>query len=332
MSEISVIVVSWNARDHLRDCLVSVRESGSPLVREIIVVDNASTDGSPEMVAAEFPDVTLIRSARNLGFAKGNNVGLAAASGSWLALVNSDVIVHPNCLRRLLEFLREHDDVGLVGPKVLGRDGQLQRTCRKLPTLWNTACRAFALDNLFSRWPLFSGREMRHWSQDSEADVEVLSGCFWMARGAAVERVGQLDERFFFYAEDVDWCKRFWDAGWKVVFVPKATATHFGGGSSARAPLRYSVEMLRANRAYWRKHHGLAGQVAFLSLSIIHHALRLCAFGLRKVVGGGQDDETVRKWHRSVVCLGWFLNGGKCVSEKSHAPIPAGSATGCQKN
>jgi len=309
MGEISIIIVSWNARDFLRDCLNSIRKSGGSRVREVILVDNASTDGSPEMVAEEFPEITLVRSKENLGFARANNLGLKQASGSYLALINSDVVVHPGCFEQLVSFLETHPEAGLVGPKVLGNDGQLQRTCRRFPTIWNTTCRTLALDDVFSRWPLFSGREMRHWDHNATAEVETLNGCVWMARRQAVEEVGGLDEQFFFYAEDVDWCKRFKDAGWKVVFVPEATATHFGGGSSGNASLRYSIEMLRANLIYWRKHRGIPGEAVFYVLSVIHHSLRLTLRGLNAVSTGDWGGETAFKFKRSLVCLRWLLTG-----------------------
>lgn len=309
MSRISVIIVSWNACAYLRNCLASVRETGGGLVQQVIVVDNASDDGSSEMVLQEFPEATLIQSKENLGFARANNLGLKAATGELLALINSDVVVHRGCFAQLAAFLEDHNDVGLVGPKVSGGDGELQRTCRRLPTFWNTLCRALALDTMFSGSRLFSGREMRHWSHESQAEVEVLSGCFWMARRRAVEQVGGLDERFFFYAEDVDWCKRFRNAGWKVVFVPAATATHFGGASSARSPLRYSIEMLRANLAYWRKHFGVLGQLTYYFLTIVHHAFRFVLGGLRKISGGDPREEADYRFQRSQACLRWLLTG-----------------------
>jgi hypothetical protein len=309
MKKISVIIVSWNARELLQKCLESIQETGKLLVREIIVVDNGSRDGSPEMVAQQFPEVALVRAEKNLGFSRANNLGIKRASGTYLALLNSDVIVHPGCFDILARFLESHDDVGLVGPKVLGADGRLQRTCRRLPTIWNTLCRSLALDKALSRWPVFSGREMRHWNHNSEAEVEVLNGCFWMARREAVEKVGGLDERFFFYAEDVDWCKRFRDSGWKVVFVPEATATHLGGGSSNNAPLRYSIEMLRANLAYWEKYRGIPGLVAFYLLSILHHAIRLILRGLKTIASSDSGSETAYKCKRSLVCLRWLLTG-----------------------
>ncbi len=286
----------------------SIRKTGGSLVRQVIVVDNASTDGSQEMVTEQFPEVTLILSSENLGFARANNLGIQQASGDLLALVNSDVIVHPECLQKLVEFLAKHSDVGLVGPKVLGSDGELQRTCRLLPTVWNTLCRTLVLDSLFPNHHWFSGREMRHWNHENQAEVEVLSGCFWLARRVAVEEVGGLDERFFFYAEDVDWCKRFHDTNWKVVFVPQATATHFGGGSSSNAPLRYSIEMLRANLVYWNKHHGLLGKSLYYLLSITYHGVRLVPravenLGRLTVRDGGN------KFMEHFVCLRWLLTG-----------------------
>jgi hypothetical protein len=260
------------------------------------------------MVAEQFPEVVLIRSRQNLGFAKANNLGLKHCTGDFLALINSDVIVHPGCFQKLAALLEARQEVGLVGPKVIGADGQVQRTCRQLPTPWNTLCRFLALDRVFSRWSLLAGFQMRHWSYDSLAEVEVLSGCFWLARRSAVEKVGGLDERFFFYAEDVDWCKRFRDAGWRIVFVPEAGATHFGGASSSNAPLRYSIEMLRASLLYWKKHYGNLGRLAFYGLALIQHLSRLLARGFLWLLGAPRA-ETNRKLKEHAVCLRWLLTG-----------------------
>jgi GT2 family glycosyltransferase len=308
MKELSILIVSWNGRRFLKDCLLSISESAGPLVREVIVVDNGSTDGSPEMVAAEFPEVELIRLHENVGFARANNLAMQEATGRWLALVNSDVVVHGGCIEALVAFLEAHPSVGLVGPKIFGKDERLQRTCRRLPTAWNTLCRALALDTAFPRCPLFSGREMRHWNQEDQAEVEVINGCFWVARRSAVEQVGGLDERFFFYAEDVDWCKRFQDANWKVVFVPEATATHFGGGSSAQAPLRYSVELIRANVFYWRKHHGFSGMLFFYLISTVHYGFRVALRTLKRLLIGTSADAQTYEYQRDVACIRWLLS------------------------
>lgn len=324
MNKISIIIVSWNAREFLRSCLESIRAASRPIVGEIIVVDNASADGSPDMVAQEFPEVSLVRSKENLGFARANNLAMSRATSDYWALVNSDVVVHPGCFEALVEFLARHPEAGLIGPKILGADGQLQWTCRRFPTFWNTLCRTLALDGPLGRSPLFSGREMRHWNHEGLMEVEVLSGCFWLARRTAVDQVGGLDERFFFYAEDVDWCKRFRAAGWKVVFVPSAKATHYGGASSSNAPLRFSVEMLRANLIYWKKHYGWLGQAAFYLLSLAYYAIRLVVYGVKRMVGA--DSENQYKFTRSVVGVHWLLTGRIPAKHRENVSSSTGSS------
>jgi len=297
MKSISIIIVSWNARNYLRDCLNSIRQTGASCVLEVIVVDNASKDGSPEMVEEEFPEVKLILVGENLGFARANNLAMKQAAGSILALVNSDVIIHPGCLEKLAAFLDQHDNVGLVGPRVIGGDGKLQTTCRSLPTIWNMASGVLGIDLMSNR------------NHDKCAEVEMMSGCFLVARKKAVDEIGGLDERFFFYGEDMDWCKRFRDAGWKLIFVPEATAIHFGGASSLNAPLRFSIELHRANLKYWQKHYGIAGKYVYHLLSMAHHGVRLVVRVLKKILGLGGSSESKHKLNENIVCLRWLLTG-----------------------
>jgi GT2 family glycosyltransferase len=309
MPEVSVIIVSWNACDYLRNCLNSIRKTGASAVKEVIVVDNDSKDGSAEMVLREFPEATLIRAGENLGFARANNLGIRHCTGSMLALVNSDVLVHPDCFQNLMTYLKSNPEAGLVGPQVLNGDGSIQRSCGRLPSLWTTACHFLGLDKIFRRIEFFSGFQMSNLTFDRPLPVEVLSGCFCVARSAAVEEVGGLDERFFFYAEDVDWCKRFNDAGWKVMLVPSARATHFGGGSSANAPLRYSIEILRANLLYWKKHHGISGQMGFHALALAQHSLRLVVRAFLRFTRIERNEFTKKKLIEHKVCIRWLLTG-----------------------
>jgi GT2 family glycosyltransferase len=320
VSTISVVVVSWNCKEYLRDCLASIREAGGKRVCELIVVDNASSDGSADMVEAEFPEAVLIRASTNLGFARANNIAMRRGRGSLFALVNSDAIVHSGCLDVLANFLESNPGVGLVGPRIIGRDGRLQRTCRRLPTLWNTTCRALALDRILGWHGLFSGYEVSAAQHECLRQAEVLSGCFLLARRAAVEQVGYLDESFFFYGEDIDWCKRFADQGWKIVFVPWATATHFGGGSTSKAPLRYSIEILRATLEYWRKHHGAAGQMMCRALLVMHHAVRLLPRTARRYVDFGRWSVDEWKLQEDKACLQWLVMG----TEVEDAVVPKG--------
>ena len=309
MKTISAIIISWNTIKYLRDCLTSIRKTGISSIKEIIVVDNASKDGSAEMIMEEFPEVTLIRSKQNLGFARANNLGMQRATGEIFALINSDVIVHPECLEKLSLFIDQNDNVGMVGPLVLGGDGQLQLTCRRLPNVWNTLCRTLALDRIFPFWTIFSGYEVPREKHDSNLEVEVLSGCFWVVRKKAVDQVGGLDEQYFFYGEDIDWCKRFREAGWKLKYVPEATSTHFGGVSTAKAPLQFSIEILRATLKYWKKHHGIIGLIACYILILAHHGLRLMIRCVKTRVDYKNTVDNRRKIKEDFVCLRWLLRG-----------------------
>lgn len=304
---VSVIVVSWNASGFLRACLQSIRTADPRYIAEVIVVDNASSDGSPEMVEREFPEVILVRAGSNLGFARANNVGMERATGDVFALVNSDALVHERCLENLEQHLRDHPGVGMVAPRVIGSDGSLQKTSRRLPGLWNTFCRTLALDSLLpDAWP-FPGYELSVQQHARLHHAQALSGCFCVIRRVAAEDVGGLDEAFFFYGEDLDWCKRLRDAGWKLAYVPQATATHFGGGSSAQAPLRFSIEMLRATLRYWRKHHGNVGCAACWTLLVVHHGSRW----LFRVILSLRSAESALAQRPAILrdraCLAWLL-------------------------
>jgi len=271
---ISVIIVSWNAKSFLQDCLESLTEQADPQSTEIIVVDNASSDGSPEMVAAKFPGVILIQTGKNLGFAKANNIGIHKSSGRYIALVNSDIKVLGNCLSELGDYLDQHPDVGVVGPKILNSDLTLQISCRQFPTLWNNFCEASGLAKAFSGSRLFSGEQMFYFCHDQVRDVDVLVGCFWLVRRIAFEAAGRLDEGYFIYAEDVDWCKRCWEVGWRVVFFPGPQAIHYRGGSSANDPERFALEQQRAILRYWSKHHGPMGHAGIRSLLFLRYMAR----------------------------------------------------------
>ena len=219
VTEISVVIVTWNARAYTEECLGSLFSGNLEQRVEVIVVDNASTDGTPEMIRSAFPKVNLIETGANLGFAKGNNIGIRHASGNYICLINSDVNVPPDCLSKLRQYMEQNPRVGLVGPKMLGPDGTARRSGMRFPSVWNSFLRAFALDSMFKGSKLFGGLLMSDFKFDRTRDIEVLNGWFWMTRKEALDEVGPLDERFFMYGEDIDWCKRFQLAGWRVVFL-----------------------------------------------------------------------------------------------------------------
>lgn len=272
--DVSVVIVSWNAKHFLKECLGALADSRTALRTEVIVVDNASTDGSPEMVETDFPRVKLLKSNQNLGFAKANNIGIRESAGRYVSLINSDVKVLGNCLDPLAAYLDQHPEVGNVGPRMLNRDLTLQSNCRQFPTLWNNFCEASGLSRVFRKTSFFSGEHMFFFPHDRQLAVDVLVGCFWMVRKETFEDVGLLDEDFFIYAEDVDWSKRCWDAGWRIVFFPGAQAIHYRGGSSANDPARFAAEQQRAVLHYWEKHHGLIGKLGIRVIMRFRHLVR----------------------------------------------------------
>jgi GT2 family glycosyltransferase len=306
-STVSVIIVSWNAREYLMQCLASLSTEECRCQMEIIVVDNASSDGSADEVASCYPNVRLIRNTENLGFAKANNQGVSVSTGKYFCFVNSDVKVLPHCLSRLISFCEQNPRVGMVGPRVIGADGKLQRSCMGFPTVWNMFCRALALDTLFPRIKAFSGFKLYHWPQESLRSVDILSGCFWLVRREALTQVGLLDEEFFMYAEDMDWCKRFWAKGWQVFFVPSAEAIHYGGASSSNAPVRFYLEMQRANLQYWKKHHSCLSVASYIAIMCMQELLRTAGYSIAGLIKGPAREGFQFKLRRSVTCLKWLI-------------------------
>jgi GT2 family glycosyltransferase len=304
-ARVSVVIVVWNAKKYVLECLDSLREHCGEACPEIIVVDNASTDGTPELVAQLYPEVKLIRNSENLGFAKANNIGIAQTSGEYVCLVNSDVKFLDNCISPMVEYLSKNPAVAVVGPKMLAPDGRVWRSTMRFPTIWNHFSRALGLDIAFkgSRW--FGGLLMADFDHRTTTPVEVLNGWFVVVRRRAMERVGLLDPQFFMYGEDVDWCYRFHQAGEGVVFFAEAGAIHYGGASSSHAPLRFYLELYRATWQYWRKHHGTLAQLGFLAAFSVHHAIRLLGSAVIYLCMPSQRPNTATKFKRSLACLQW---------------------------
>jgi len=272
--DISVVIVAWNAKHYLEMCLDSLAAAAPHRSMEILVLDNASTDGSAEMLEAQFPQAKLIRSRENLGFSRGNNVAIRECRGRYIALVNPDVVVLPGCLDALADFLDKHAKVGNVGPRVLNPDMTLQISCRRFPTLWNNFCSATGLASLFKNYPIFTGEQMFFSPHDRTTPVEVLVGCFSMIRREAFDAVGLLDEGLFMYGDDLDWCRRCWNEGWEVVFYPGPQAIHYGGKTTAPYPVRFAVAQQRSVLYYWSKHHSFWGVLGIRSIMVLHHLLR----------------------------------------------------------
>jgi GT2 family glycosyltransferase len=313
--DISVVIVAWNAKHYLELCLDSLTQAPLRRTSEILVVDNASTDGSAEMIEARFPQVKLIRSDENLGFSKGNNLAIRQCQGRYIALVNPDVIVFPGCLDALADFLDQNSRVGNVGPRVFNPDMTQQSTCRRFPTLWNNFCSASGLASKFKASRFFAGEHMFYFPHDRMMAVDVLVGCFSMIRREAFETVGLLDEGLFMYGDDVDWCRRCWKAGWEVVFFPGAEAIHDRGKITGPYPVRFAVAQQKSVLYYWYKHHGFWGSLGIQSIILFHHLLRYAFAVLSGLARSRGDTERDIRKQVSGACVRELLS--KSVSRQT---------------
>ena len=320
----SIIVVTWNARNYVDECLRSLRTNNTAASTEIIVVDNASSDGTAELIEEVLPGARVVRNAVNLGFARGNNLGIAQSRGRYLFLINSDVTVPAGCIEKILAFMDENPTVGMLGPQMRAPGGAIRRSTMRFPTLWNQFCRALGVDSLFkSRWA--GGFLMPDSDHGRTRDVEVLNGWFWVVRREALDEVGPLDEQFFMYGEDIDWCRRFQRAGWRRVFYADARALHYGGASSAAAPVRFYLDMQRANFQYWNKHHRPAARAAYFGITLLHHLLRVIGHGLSYPV---KREDAAYKVRRSWAVLRWLLAPASRRHGGESAPLMAKQSTG----
>ena len=272
--DVSVIVVNYNVRQFLENTITSLLRALHGLQGEVFVVDNASDDGSVEMVKAKFPDVCLIQNKENVGFARANNQALKRSTGKYLLLLNPDTIVQEDTIHVMLKFFRETPDAGLAGCKILSPDGTFQLPCRRsFPTPWVAFTKVFGLSSLFPGSKLFGRYNLTYLSPDETYDVDAVSGSFMMITREAYEEVGGLDESFFMYGEDLDWCYRVTKAGFRVYYVHSTKIVHFKGESTRRSNLDEIRLFYDAMHLFVEKHYG-ASVVAefFLTVGIIIRA------------------------------------------------------------
>ena len=253
MIDLSISIVSWNTKSHLRDCLRSVRARVEGLTYEGFVVDNASTDGSPEMVGKEFPDVQLIANEQNRGFAAANNQALRLAQGRYVILLNPDTLVHRGALETMVRFMDGHPEAGAVGCRLLNGDGTLQRSTRRMPTFTT-----MLYDNtLLGKFAYFRRKvkDFKGKASEEVEEVDATSGAALMIRRSLLDEIGLMDEGYFMFLEEVDLCRRIWAKGFRVYVVPQAVITHLGGESRRQHPeIRLIVQ--RSLMRYFLKYEG----------------------------------------------------------------------------
>ncbi|MCB8983308.1 MAG: glycosyltransferase family 2 protein [Ardenticatenaceae bacterium] len=282
--DLSIIIVNWNVRDLLRAGLESIDRNRADLDLEVIVVDSASGDGSAAMLAADFPWVTLIACAENVGFPRGNNLGIAKANGRYILLLNPDTVVVGQALATLLTYLQDHPDVGVVGPQLLNADGSVQSSRRRFPTLATAFFESTWLESM-APGSLLDRYYVRDVPDQQTAEVDWVTGACMMAPSAVVEAVGGLDEAYFMYSEELDWCRRIKAAGWRIVYLPEAQIIHYEGKSSEQAVVARHINFQQAKLRYFRKYHSrLAASLLRLFL-LINYFLQLILEGFKGVLG-----------------------------------------------
>jgi GT2 family glycosyltransferase len=275
--DLTVVIVSWNTRDLLAQCLRSCETAlaGVACGRcQVWVIDNASSDETASMVRAAFPGVYLVANTDNRGFASANNQALRECTSRYILLLNPDTEVHPGAFAGLLAFMDAHPEAGAAGPRLLNPDGSLQASSYRFPTLTREAWRLFHLDRFWH----CSDYAMPAWPIDRPQRVDVVQGAALLLRRDALLQVGLLDETYFMYTEEVDLCRRLVRAGWSIYWVPEAAVVHYGGQSTRLAASDMFVRLYESKILYFRKHHG--------SFQTRLYKLVLFAASLPRLAGG----------------------------------------------
>jgi len=271
MVDLSIIIVSWNTKDYLLKCLNSIYRNIKNMTFEIIVIDNASSDGSTEMIRLKFFDVILIENKQNIGFGAANNQAIKRSGGKYVLILNPDTEILGESLNTMVTFLNENPKVGIVGPKILNPDNSIQLTCaRNFPTL---ATEFFWLTSLVRRFPknrVIGHYLMSYWDHNDRRRVDCLSGACMMVRRDTLEKLGLFDEDYFMYGEDVDLCYHIKKSGWQIWYLPEAQIIHSGGESSKRISETAPVYDRQSIQLFFKKHHGefIANIYKFMCLFI----------------------------------------------------------------
>lgn len=283
--DVSVIIVNYNVKEFVQNLLHSLKKASKSLTTEIIIIDNASDDGSVELIREEFHEVNLVASKTNLGFGKANNLGFQMASGKYLFILNPDTLVQEDTLEKLVAFFERTPDAGIIGCKILNPDGTLQLNCRRgFPSPWTSFCKVSGLSSIFPKSRLFARYNLTYLNEDETSEVDALSGSCMLLRKDVYEKIGGFDEQFFMYGEDLDLCFRVQKAGYKVFYVPDTKIIHYKGESTKRSSLDETKVFYGAMSIFVKKHFAYS----FLLELILHSAIaftKLLAFlSLRKLI------------------------------------------------
>jgi GT2 family glycosyltransferase len=293
--DVSIVVVNYNTRDLTLACLRSVFAEARRHAFELIVVDNASSDGSVEAIRAEFPKVRVIASTDNLGFACGNNLAAAETRGEWLLLLNPDTVVLDGAIDTLLDFASKHIEAAIFGGRTLFPDGSLNPTsCWARATLWSSLAAALGLTAAFRGSRIFDPEAMGSWDRDTARKVDIVTGCFFLLRKSDWARLGGFDERFHMYGEETDLCLRAAQLRLSCLICPDAQIVHYGGASE-KARAGKMARLFRAKSQLYRKHWSASAAWLATRMLDLWALVRIVAFAGGKLLGVA-DGESLQMW------------------------------------
>jgi len=272
--DLTIVIVNYNTCKLTCDAIRSVLESITSFRYEVIVVDNDSSDDSVETIFRNFPEVILIRNDQNVGFARANNQAIRIAQGRYILLLNSDTVIQPDTLQIMVSYMEQNPEVGASGCKVVLPDGSLDKACRRgFPTPEASFYYLTGLSRLFPRNARLNQYQLTHLDPDESCPVDCLVGAFMMVRREVIQQVGLLDEDFFMYGEDVDWCYRIKQAGWVIYYYPRTSIMHYKGASSKRKPVKIVYEFHRAMYLFHKKHY--RHQYSWLTNAVVYAGISL---------------------------------------------------------
>lgn len=284
MLDLSIVLVSWNVADLLAACLDSIYAGLGTLQADVIVVDSGSSDQTVALLRARFPQVIMLAQGENIGYTRANNLGLAQAKGRYLLLLNPDTEIIGDALQRMVAYLDANPTVGIVGPFTHNTDGSYQSTRRRFPTLATAFFESTWLQGLAPK-SILQRYYVEDAPHDQMLDVDWVQGSALMARREVYEQIGGLDEGYVMYSEELDWCKRAKDAGWRVVFLADAEITHHGGKSSDQVVARRHILFQQSKLRYFRKYHGALAAQALRAVLLLNYGVQLGVEWIKGLLG-----------------------------------------------
>ena len=314
--KLSIVILCWNDLEVIVNCLQSIHDGTHSTEFEVIISDNGSRDESVEVIRKKFPQVHVIENGTNLRFAKANNVGIRACKGEYILILNPDTIIHDGTLDKLVMFADQHAEAGALGCKVLNADGTYQVSGRPFASLRGEWIAALYLRPLGYLFDWFLSDSYTAWKGQTQRTVGWLSGCFILIRSDLIKRLGGFDEQFFYYYEDMDLCRRVWDAGYSIIYTPEMTITHLGGQSTKRSPRAFALDSQITRYRYYYKYFGKRGARGCRRVALVSLFLRRLGYGLLQFVNPSKDGksrlETLRltfEWNMRVNPVRLVENG-----------------------